>query len=48
MSAANTELKQTGKTSLHEFHKNSGAKLVNFAGYEMPIQYQDGIIQEHT
>ena len=48
MSAANTELKQTGKTSLYEFHKNSGAKLVNFAGYEMPIQYQDGIIQEHT
>ena len=35
------------KTSLNELHKKSGAKFVTFAGYEMPIQYKDGIIQEH-
>ena len=35
------------KTSLYNLHQKNGAKLVNFAGYEMPIQYKDGIIQEH-
>ena len=35
------------KTSLYNLHKKHGAKLVEFAGYEMPINYKDGIIQEH-
>ncbi len=35
------------KTALYDFHKNLGAKFVPFAGYEMPIQYKDGIIKEH-
>ncbi len=35
------------KTSLYNLHKKYGAKLMEFAGYEMPIQYKDGIIQEH-
>ena len=35
------------KTSLYNLHKKHNAKLVEFAGYEMPIQYKDGIIQEH-
>ena len=35
------------KTSLNSLHQKYGAKLVEFAGYEMPIQYKDGIIQEH-
>ncbi len=47
MNAADIETKIVNKTSLYDFHKSFGAKLVNFAGYEMPIQYQDGIIQEH-
>ena len=47
MDAANTQLKKASKTSLYDFHKSLGAKLVNFAGYEMPIQYKTGIIQEH-
>ena len=34
------------KTSLYNLHKKCDAKLVNFAGYEMPIQYKDGIIPE--
>ena len=35
------------KTSLNSLHQKYGAKLVEFAGYEMPIQYKDGIVQEH-
>jgi len=34
------------KTAFNEIHKQYGAKLVEFAGYEMPIQYE-GIINEH-
>ena len=35
------------KTALYNFHKNLGAKFVSFAGYEMPIQYREGIVKEH-
>ena len=38
---------QAQKTALYDFHKNLGAKFVPFAGYEMPIQYKDGIVKEH-
>jgi aminomethyltransferase len=34
------------RTSLFECHQVLGAKLVEFAGWEMPVQY-DGVIQEH-
>jgi len=34
------------KTALNEAHKKLGAKMVEFAGWEMPIQYE-GIIAEH-
>ena len=35
------------KTIFNELHKELGAKMVSFAGYEMPIQYPQGIIHEH-
>ena len=35
------------KTTLYNYHKNLGAKFVSFAGYEMPIQYSEGIVKEH-
>ncbi len=35
------------KTALYNYHKNLGAKFVPFAGYEMPIQYAEGIVKEH-
>ena len=38
---------QVQKTALYNIHKNLGAKFVPFAGYEMPIQYKDGIVKEH-
>ena len=35
------------KTTLYNYHKTLGAKFVSFAGYEMPIQYPEGIVKEH-
>jgi aminomethyltransferase len=34
-------------TRFHLIHKQHGAKMVSFAGFEMPIQYPAGIIAEH-
>ena len=34
------------KTKFYELHKKAGAKIVEFAGYEMPVQYSS-IIAEH-
>ncbi len=34
-------------TRFHSIHKQNGAKMVSFAGFEMPIQYSAGIIAEH-
>jgi len=39
-----TELK---RTVLHDLHSELGAKLVPFAGYEMPVQYPMGVMKEH-
>jgi glycine cleavage system aminomethyltransferase T len=33
------------RTPFHAFHQSAGAKLVDFAGWLMPIQY-DGIVAE--
>ncbi|MFN0071686.1 MAG: glycine cleavage system aminomethyltransferase GcvT, partial [Chloroflexota bacterium] len=35
------------RTALFEDHVAGGARLVEFGGWEMPVQYQ-GIIAEHT
>ena len=35
-------------TALFNFHVASGAKMVPFAGYAMPIQYATGIVNEHN
>ena len=35
------------KTPLYNLHIQHDAKMVEFAGYQMPIQYKSGIIQEH-
>src|SRR5476649_786533 len=41
---ATTSLKHT---PLHEIHLALGAKMVPFAGFEMPVQYPGGITAEH-
>jgi aminomethyltransferase len=35
------------KTPLHALHLELGAKMVPFAGYDMPVNYPQGIIAEH-
>ena len=35
------------KTALHSFHLSNGGKMVPFAGYEIPVQYLEGIMNEH-
>jgi len=34
-------------TVLHDAHVALGARMVPFAGYDMPVQYPDGIMAEH-
>ena len=35
------------KTPLHALHLELGAKMVPFAGYELPVSYAHGVIAEH-
>ena len=39
-----TDLK---RTCLYDLHLSLGAKMVPFAGYEMPVQYPMGVLKEH-
>ena len=43
-SVTETDLK---RTPLHELHLALGARMVPFAGYEMPVQYPMGVMGEH-
>jgi aminomethyltransferase len=38
---------ELARTPLHALHVARGARMVAFAGYEMPVQYPTGIIAEH-
>ena len=35
------------RTPLYQFHVDQGAKMVPFAGWEMPVQYKHGVLKEH-
>lgn len=35
------------ETPLHALHVSLGAKMVPFAGYDMPLHYEPGILREH-
>ncbi|OGP99266.1 MAG: glycine cleavage system protein T [Deltaproteobacteria bacterium RBG_19FT_COMBO_52_11] len=35
------------KTVFHSWHKSHGAHMVNFGGWEMPLNYGHGIVEEH-
>ena len=35
------------RTCLYDLHHELGAKMVPFAGYEMPVQYPMGVMKEH-
>ena len=47
MANTNIESSELRKTPLYDLHCEQGARMVPFAGYEMPIQYLQGIKQEH-
>ena len=36
------------KLVLSDLHESIGGKMVDFAGYKMPVQYTDGVIAEHN
>ncbi|MBE0490555.1 MAG: glycine cleavage system aminomethyltransferase GcvT, partial [Halomonas sp.] len=40
-------MSQLNRTPLHDLHVELGARLVPFAGYEMPVQYPLGVKKEH-
>ncbi|HEY1961900.1 MAG TPA: glycine cleavage system aminomethyltransferase GcvT [Rhizomicrobium sp.] len=44
MASTEPELRET---PLHALHVELGAKMVPFAGYDMPVQYPSGILKEH-
>jgi aminomethyltransferase len=47
MAPADTSIASLQRTPLHELHVTLGARMVAFAGYEMPVQYPLGILKEH-
>src|SRR5690606_10408598 len=42
-----TATQSLARTPLHRLHVELGAKMVPFAGYEMPVQYPSGVLKEH-
>ena len=42
-----TDAANLKRTPLHGLHLELGARMVHFAGYEMPVQYADGVLREH-
>ena len=36
------------KLVLSDLHESIGGKMIDFAGYSMPVQYGSGIIEEHN
>jgi aminomethyltransferase len=47
MLARDSETSSLNRTPLHALHLARGAKMVPFAGYEMPVQYSSGVMKEH-
>ena len=47
MSATPVHEPSLQRTTLYELHTSLGARMVPFAGYEMPVQYPTGILKEH-
>ena len=43
----NTTTAPLSKTPLHALHQELGARMVEFAGYSMPVSYPAGILAEH-
>ena len=49
MASSQSDLAPAAKaTALHASHLALGARMVRFGGYDMPVQYPDGILKEHA
>src|SRR5262245_1050199 len=48
MPAAPVDPATLRQTPLSALHRRLGARMVPFAGYEMPVQYKAGIVAEHV
>ena len=44
---AETDTQDTQRLALDAWHRRHGARMVPFAGYDMAVQYADGIMAEH-
>src|SRR5262249_36964480 len=44
---ARDDHKPPKRTPLYDLHLSLGARMVPFAGYEMPVQYAAGVLKEH-
>jgi len=40
-------MEELKRTALYDWHREAGARMAPFAGWEMPIQYPTGAIEEH-
>ncbi|HCN90977.1 MAG TPA: glycine cleavage system aminomethyltransferase GcvT [Oxalobacteraceae bacterium] len=43
-----TTAQPLSRTALYNLHVELGARIVPFAGYEMPVQYPAGVLKEHN
>jgi aminomethyltransferase len=48
MDTTDTTAQTLSRTPLYNLHLELGAKMVPFAGYEMPVQYPAGVLKEHA
>src|SRR5438105_14990918 len=42
-----TDVAEPARTPLYDEHVDLGARMVEFGGWMMPVQYKKGIIEEH-
>jgi aminomethyltransferase len=47
MSESADSVENLSRTPLYDLHVSLGARMVPFAGYEMPVQYPLGVLKEH-
>ena len=45
---SSTDRPPLARTPLFDLHIGAGARMVGFAGYEMPVQYEHGVLYEHN
>jgi len=47
MNRRGCRMSQTQRTPFYERHEALGARIVEFGGWDMPIQYPSGTVKEH-